>query len=181
MTKRTRDAKELRKPLDTVSGKRGRGRPGIRPSLILGRAESCRTVLDQVWDRLWPLLSQARSEQGVTDAFLEGAKPYAQDFVPNFANLILRVLREPKFPKRREPQITFLADSLAGFDSVTPRSARDICQKERTRRKRAHHILRWEVYVECSCGYRGQSRNQACQQCGTKIEFGFAPMFSAIS
>lgn len=173
--------KQLEKPLDKVPGKRGRGRPGVRPSTILGRAENCRSVLDHVWGRLWPPLSQARTDQDVIDAFSEGASPYAQDFVPNFANLILKVLREPKFPKRRDPQIKFMADSLAGLGVVAPRSARDICQKERIRRKRAHYILRFEVYVECSCGFKGQSRSHACRKCGARIDFPFAPLLGALS
>ncbi len=181
MKKRSKGTKELEKPLDKGPGKRGRGRPGVRPSTILGRAENCRSVLDQAWSRLWPRLSEARTDQDVIDAFLEGAGPYAQDFVPNFANLILKVLREPKFPTRREPQIKFMADSLAGLGVVAPRSSRDICQKERIRRKRAHYILRFEVYVECSCGFKGRSQNHACRKCGTKIDFPSAPLLGALS
>ena len=93
---------------------------------------------------------------------------------PPLANLIFRVLREPKFPKRREAQINFLADSLAGLGYLAPRSSRDICQKERTKEKRTHHILRYEYYVECSCGFKGRSRDHACPKCGAKIDFGFS-------
>ena len=90
------------------------------------------------------------------------------------ANLIFRVLRDPKFPKRREAQINFVADSLAGLGFVTPRRSRDICQEERTKEKRAHRILRYEFYVECSCGFKGRSQNHACQKCGAGIDFGFS-------
>jgi hypothetical protein len=143
----------------------------VRPTEIRGRADNYRFILGQVWDRLWPRLSQALTDQEVIDAFLEGASPYAQEFVPALANLIFRVLRERKFPKRPEAQINFLADALAGLGYVSPRSSRDICQKQRTREKRAHHILRYEFYVECSCGFKGRSHNHACRQCGAKIDF----------
>jgi hypothetical protein len=172
MQKRNRSTKELAIPLDRFSRKRARGRPPrVRPTEIRGRADNYRFIFGQVWDRLWPRLSQALTDREVVDAYLEGASPYAQEFVPALASLIVRVLREPKFPKRPEAQINFLADSLAGLGYVSPRSSRDICQKERTREKRAHHILRYEFHVECSCGFKGRSHNHACRQCGAKIDF----------
>jgi hypothetical protein len=123
--------------LDTVFAKRGRGRPArMRFSEIRGRAENYRGILDQVWDRLWPLLSKARTEGDVTKAFQEGASPYDREFVPGLAGLALRVLAEPTFPKRRQPQINFLADSLAGVGLVTPRRSRDICERHRAEEKR---------------------------------------------
>ena len=149
----------------------------MRPSELRGRADGYRFIFNQVWDRLWPRLSRALTDQEVIDSFLEGANPYAQQFVPGQANLILRVLGERKFPKRREAQVSFLADSLAALGDVAPRSSRDICQKERAREKRTHHIIRFEVYVECSCGFKGRSRNHACRKCGAQIDFGFDPMF----
>jgi len=176
-----RKQKKIRKApenlLDTHSEKRSRGRPArVGATVIRGRADNFRQILEQVWDRLWPRLPQARTDEEVINVFVEGASPYAQEFVPNLGNLISRVLREPKFPKRRDAQIGFLADSLAGLGDVTPRSSRDICQKERARERRAHRILRWEVYVECSCGFKGRSRDLACRKCGTGIDFGFNPM-----
>ncbi len=69
--------KKLQKPLDTFSEKRGRGRPPrVGPSVIRGRADNYRSTLKHVWDRLWPRLSQARTDQQVIDAFLESANPY---------------------------------------------------------------------------------------------------------
>jgi hypothetical protein len=172
MRKRKKIAKKLIIPLDTFSQKRGRGRPPrVRPTEIRGRADRYRFIFGQVWDRLWPKLSQALTDRDVIDAFCAGASPYAQDFVPGLANVIYRVLREPKFPKRSEAQINFLADSLAGLGDVAPRSSRDICQKDRAREKRAHHIIRYEVYVECSCGFKGRSHDHACRKCGAKIDF----------
>jgi len=152
--------------------KRHRGRPSKIPaSQVAGRAKSFRFILGQVWDGLWPLLSKANNESEVVQAFEEGAKPYQRDFVPAFAGLILQVLREPTFPNRRKSQINFLADSLAGVGVVSPRRSRDICAEERAKEERAHRIIRYEYYVECSCGYQGHSRDHACPDCGTKIQF----------
>jgi hypothetical protein len=151
---------------------RGPGRPPkIRASEVYGRAENWRDILDQVWARLWPLLSNAQSEAEVTRAFQDGARPYDKDFVPSLSGLTLRVLRESTLPKRRKPLQHFLADSLAGVGVVTPRRSRDICAQERAKRDSAHRILRYELYVECSCGYKGRSKNHACPRCGAEILF----------
>lgn len=149
---------------------KGRGRPPkIRASEVHGRAEHWRGILDQVWDRLWPLLSKAQSEEDVTKAFQDGARPYDQTFVPGLSALTLQVLRESTLPKRPKPLQRFLADSLAGVGVVTPRRSRDICAQERENKKGAHHILRYEYYVVCSCGYKGHSENHACPKCGAEI------------
>ena len=175
MHKRKRGTKKPAIPLDKFSRKPGRGRPPrVRPTEIRGRADNYRFIFGQVWDRLSPRLLRATSDQEIIDSFLEGASPYAQEFVPALANLILRVLRDPKFPKRREAQINFFADSLAALGYVAPRSSRDICQKERRKEKRAHHILCFEFYVECSCGFKGRSQNHACRKCGAEIDFGIS-------
>jgi len=181
MPKRKKIAEKFAEPLDTFSEKRVRGRPPlVDPSHLVGRAENYRRNFDRVWDRLWPRLSQATTEQEVTDAFSECAAPYAQDFVPGLASLIVQVLRGRKFPKRRQPQVNFMADSLAGLGQVSPRTSRDICQKHRAREKRAHRILRYEVYVECSCGYKGRSWNLACRKCGALLESRFSPLRTLI-
>jgi hypothetical protein len=150
----------------------GRGRPPkIRASEVYGRAENWRGILEQVWDSLWPLLSNAHSNAEVTKAFQDGARPYDQTFVPGLSTLALQVLRESTLPKRRRPLQRFLADSLAGVGVVTPRRSRDICAQERAKRKSAHRILRYEYYIECSCGYEGHTKNHACPKCGAEILF----------
>lgn len=146
------------------------------PGLVM-RADNFRYYLHQVWERLWPPLSRATSDQEIIDAFVENAQPYAREFVPAMANLIFRVLHEKKFPKRRETQINFLADSLAALGMVKPRTSRDICERERTRKKRAHHIVQYEFSIVCSCGFKGQSLNHGCPTCGAQIDFGFRPPF----
>ncbi len=156
----------------SIGSERGRGRPPkIRSSEVYGRAEHWRGVLAQVWDRLWPLLSNARSEGEVTNAFQDGASPYDSYFVPGLAALTLQVLRESTLPKRAQPLQRFLADSLAGVGVVTPRRSRDICAQERAKRASVNRILRYEFYVECSCGYCGRSKNHACPKCGAEILF----------
>ena len=163
-----------RKEIDTtqITGKRERGRPPkIAASEVYGRAENHWDNFEQVWARLWPLLSKARTEAEITKAFEEGARPYHQNFVPGLSALILQVLLEPTLPKRPKPLKRFMADSIAGLGVVTPRRSREICSKERTKRKSAHHILRYEYYVECSCGYCGRSKDHACAKCGAEILF----------
>jgi hypothetical protein len=150
---------------------KGRGRPPkIRSAEVFGRAENWREILDQVWEQLWPLLAKAISEEEVTKAFQDGARPYDQTFA-RLSALTLQVLRESTLPKRPKPLRRYLADSLAGVGVVTPRRSRDICAQERATRASAHHILRYEFYVECSCGYEGHSKNHACPRCGAAIVF----------
>src|SRR6266567_339521 len=163
--------KKEKKALDTFSEKRGRGRPfKIKASWVRGRADNYRGILDTVWDRVAPRLLKAQTREDVVRSF-EGANVggYALELVIA-ADLILEVLRASNFPKRkREAQINFLADSIAGQGVITPRSARDICEKERARIKRAHHIIRCEFWIECSCGHKGLSLNQACPKCEAEI------------
>src|SRR5690348_11954018 len=108
-----------------------RGRPAtIRASEVYGRAENFRGILNQVWDRLWPLLSNAETEEDVTKAFQEGARPYDQSFVPSLSPLLLKVLKEHTLPKRSKAMQRFIADSVAGVGVVTGRRSRDICAQE---------------------------------------------------
>ena len=147
-------------PLDTFSEKRGRGRRGVRPSEITGRANNYRMVFGYVWDRLRIPLMAAKDEIEVIKAFEENAQPYTREFMPMLAGLVLKVIRERKFPKRREAQINFLADSLAGYGSISARRSRDICEKER--KKKVHQIIREEFYIVCSCGYKGPALRGVC-------------------
>ena len=172
MAKRKKPSEIEKKGLDTFSQKRGRGRPPkVRFSEIAGRADNYRWILDQVWDRLWPVLSKVNSEEEVIKVFQEGASPYEREFVPGLAALTLKAVRERTFPKRRKSQIHFLADSFAGLGTVTPRRSRDICAAVRAKEKRTNRIIRFEFYVECSCGYKGRSENHACRKCGASISF----------
>ena len=130
-----------------------------------------------MWEALYPLLAKAQSGADVERAFdeINAVGVYVGDqhhFIPYLVDLIVLVIRDPDFPKKRpDRQIAFFADSLAARGGVSPRRSRDICEKERGRRKKAHHITRCEYYVECSCSYKGPSLNHACRKCGAPIVF----------
>ncbi len=170
--KRTNAPKKRTISLDTPSEKtRNRGRPvKIQPSWVRGRADNYRTILDQLWDKVSARLLKAQSREDVVKAFGgEITGGYAFELII-LADLILQVLHERKFPKRqRAAQIKFLADSIGAQGVVTPRSSRDICERERVRIKRIHHIIRYEYYIECSCGHKGLSLNHACPECEAVI------------
>lgn len=160
--------KKPKNVVDTASPKRGRGRPrNVIPSAIWGRAENYRGILGRVWDDLSPLLLRTENEDDVVKA-IQTAMPSENEFTP-LASLMLTVIRGSDFPKTSRGRINFLADSVAGLGLVAPRRSRDICVAERAKRKRAHHIIRYEFYVECSCGYEGPSRDHACRNCGAAI------------
>ena len=174
MRKRQKTTQEGVMPLDVASQKRGRGRPNkIAKSSVVGRAPNYRRALRYVWAELSvPLLASTTAEQ-VIDAFQKHASSYASNFVPRFADDILALVHDPHFPRRRaKAQIGFLADSLAGRPDVTARRSRDICAEERAAQRTAstkHKILRTEFYIECSCGYKGPARDNACRKCGAEI------------
>jgi len=77
MPRRKKVAEEPNKSLDTFPAGRARGRPAlIRPSEVMGRAGNYRLIFEQVWDRLWPLLSVAKTEEEVGKAFQKGGNPH---------------------------------------------------------------------------------------------------------
>jgi hypothetical protein len=170
MAKRKKGASKPQIPLDTFSEKRGRGRPGVRTSEIGGRASNYRVLFRNIWDAAGEPLLQAKTEEEVIQAFAKAGESYVNEF-RYMAPLVLRVLSDRRFPVRRDAQIGFLADSLAGLGRVSPRRSRDICLDERAkeRQRSKYKILRREYYIECSCGYEGPARNDACPKCGAEI------------
>lgn len=175
MRKSKKARENAKNTLDTVSEKRRRGpKPKVDASAVRGRADNSRGLLTNVWGRLWPRLSQAQTEDDVKAAFGE-AYPGEHEFMPYQAPLILKVLKERTFPKLPRAQVNFMADSLAGLGLVSARRSRDICAEDRARAKRAHHILRAELYVECSCGYKDHSLDHACPECGAAIPEWLVP------
>jgi hypothetical protein len=166
-------------PLDRDLEKSPRGRrPTLPASWIRGRADNYRWIFDLLWDEIGPKLCKAETAQDIILSF-SGTKAgsYAIEFIP-LADLILEVVRGPKFPKRkRKAQINFLADSIAGTGMLTPRSSRDICERERARIKKVHRILSYEYYIECSCGYKGHSQKHSCPRCEAEIQFSLNPPF----
>jgi hypothetical protein len=166
-----------------------KGRPGVIPSEIVARADNYRQIfwktrLDpkkKEWVRDRPeewaeQLLRATTEDNVRSA-LEVGSSAAQNEFKALVPLILSVLRSRTFPKRKAAQCDFLADSLAGHGLVTPRRSRDICGAERAkeRTRSPHKIIRREFYVECSCGYKGPARNDACRKCGARISYPMLP------
>lgn len=174
-------ASEHEEVLDNYSRKRGRGRPRrVNPEETWGRGDNYRRIFNVVWHGLWPSLSQAQTEQDVISAFEQNAPSY-REFVPALASLVLKVIRDPKFPKRRQAQINYIADSLAAYGWVSPRRSRDICQKERLKEKRTHRIIRYEFKIECSCGYKGFSHDHACPKCKAKVPFPPSSLFGPMT
>jgi hypothetical protein len=172
MPRRKKTTEKSMKPLDTLSPKRGRGRPSKIPlSWVIGRAGNHRTRLTQLWPKLEAPLLGCRTQHDIANAFENHGEPYTSRYVPELVSDILALIRDPKFPKREEQRINFLADSLGGRPSLALRTSRDICEKERARQrhKSPHKILRHEYYVECSCGYKGPARDNACRKCGAEI------------
>jgi hypothetical protein len=156
--------------LDKDSGKKRRGpKPKVVPSWLRGRADNWRSVLPQVWPKLWPALEKANTEAEVLAA-LDFARPY-QDYFVSHPALILSILKDSKFPTSDRGRINFLADSAAGFGVVTPRRSRDICAAERAAARKKGQILRYEYYIECSCGYKGHSTGHGCPDCEAAILF----------
>jgi hypothetical protein len=160
--------KIMKNLLDRYSGKRGRGRPvKVVPSAVRGRADNYRVWLTHLWNALGALLLAADTQENVIKAF-QTVLPGNNEFPPH-AELILKILKDRNFPKRQKARINFLADSLAGLGSVTPRRSRDICAEERSADAERHQILRYEYWIECSCGYKGRSQNHGCKRCGAVI------------
>ena len=173
VSEQKRARKKHKFPIDRFSEKQPRGRPRkIQPSWVRGRADNYRSIFDLLWQHVWPDLRKAKTQQDVIQSFARPeVGPYAADLIRS-ADLILLVLQDPNFPKRkRQAQINFLADSIAAYGVVTPRSSRDICERERSRIKQVHRILCYEYYIECSCGYKGHSRNHSCPKCEATIPF----------
>src|SRR5258708_27454365 len=171
-------ASPIRTPLDCLAASRlPRSVPAAEGvgmqtsfSVITGRADNYRWILNQIWDRISPRLLKAQTREDVIGSY-EGADigGYALQFV-QLADLILQVLKERKFPKQsRKAHINFLADSIGAHGLVTPRSSRDICERERARIERLHHIVRYEFWIKCSCGYQGRSLRHACPKCEAEI------------
>ncbi len=166
MPKRKKSLSPPQKGLDSIpANKTGPGRrPKVRPSEVYGRALGYRTIFDQVWNKLGKRLLKTTSEAKVVEAFEAKAPQHAQEFVPASVGLIFEVVHHPKFPKRRKPQINYLADSLAALGKVRPKRSREIVAQElaRERARLKHRVLRREFFIECTCGYQGPAYKGKC-------------------
>jgi hypothetical protein len=170
MRKGKRARKRPQNFLDRYSPKRDPGRPPtVSASAVRGRADNWRVSLARLWSDLEAPLLAAQTADDVATAF-EKALPGNNEFPPH-AEVIFRTLKDPKFPRQKKARINFLADSSAGLGIVTPRRSRDICAEERAADVQKHQIVRYEYWVECSCGYKGISQNHSCKKCGAEIPF----------
>jgi hypothetical protein len=185
MTKRKKRAESANFAIDSYSAKPKRGRRGVAPSEVFGRAENYRRMF---WTyRLnkkkkeyvpgkrpsWAIaLVEATTADSVSHA-LKTAPDYIHAQFEPLIPMIVRILGDPGFPKRLEPRFDFLVDSVAARGDVSPRRSRDICEEERAknRAKSPRQIIRKEFYIECECGYKGPARDDACRKCGAKISF----------
>lgn len=165
MAKRTKGDNKPKKGLDSLLPKRPRGRPGIRRSPVRKNADHYRMLLSEHWKVVGEPLLQAETPEEVAAAFGEVPEVQRVYLVPSLAELILRIRREPLFPKTREAQIGFLADSLGARGKVSSRRSRDICVEER--KTMVHWIVRRDFYIKCSCGYKGPALRGACPKCKT--------------
>ena len=163
--------------MKNVSPKPRRGRRRrVDPASAFKRAQHLQRALEMAKAHIdWPKLLTAKTEQDVDEAFGNVPPSYSQYFLTrrepplrSIPTLILECLREPTFPRQeREAQIRYVAESL-GSDSLTSiRRSRDICRKERSKRRKQGKILRREYYIECSCGYKGPAKDGSCRRCGT--------------
>ena len=183
-------------PLDEGSVKTRRGRPGIRQSEITGRADNYRRMFwtyrlrnknkkenEWVRDKPYEWATKLVAAKTVDEAShaLDSAPLYAQNEFKRLIPLILKVLKGRSFPKRQKNQLDFLADSLAGEGRVGPRRSREICSEARAieRTKSPHKILRKEFYIECSCGYKGPARDNACRKCRAEIPLSLDGLFGS--
>ena len=158
-------AKTAQKPLDTVYGKRGRGRPGVRKSEVQNRAYDYRLTLEQNWDVLAAPFLTAQSDEELKSLLDEAPYHVRNKFAPIRFSLVEKTRKDPKFPKTVKAQIRFIGDSLAGLGRVAPRTSRDICAEGR---KKRHMIIRQDYYIECTCGYEGPAKHGACPGCGAR-------------
>jgi hypothetical protein len=165
-------ARESRRSTSMASAKR-RGRHAQVSADVVGRrADYIESNLKRAWNTLGPMLLAARTPADVAHALKCGATPYVGEFIsPDWYELVLKILSERQFPKTQAAQIKFLATSVAGWGEISARRSRDVAQSERKKRRAQHRILRYEFYVECTCGYRGPSMNHACRECAAPIEW----------
>jgi hypothetical protein len=166
------EKKQKKNILNGASDGETRGRKRfVQPNWVLGAAENYNTQFSIAWERMGEQLLAAKSPEEVLNALNASNGQISIPIDPSqFASLILEIMNEPTFPKvRMKSQIRFLSDSLGANGVLTARRSRDVCAEERAKAKETHHILRYEYFVECSCGYKGHSENHACASCRAPI------------
>lgn len=138
-----------------------RGRPPILdPHVVWSNANTYRVLIENYWPHLEPLL-ETQDEQQVCSVLEEGFP--SNDNLTRLASLMVKAMKEPRFPTGKKARINFLADSIAAYGLVTLRRSREICSAQRD--VVVHTILRYEYWIVCSCGYEGHSENHRCKNC----------------
>ena len=170
MKKSRTGQKVIKNNFSDPSEKRPRGRPArVKPSEVRGRADHFALIFEQEWEMTGAPLMQARTRERVLEALSKMPEYRRLDF-QSLADLIAGTVSDPKFPKRRDPQIRFLADSLAALGRVSARRSRDICSANRA--QVVHRIVRKDYYIECTCSYVGPALHGACPKCKTnEVDF----------
>ncbi len=150
---------------------KGPGRkPRVVPFNVAAQAKRLAFYLRECKEEIdWDRLLSAKTEEDVRSAFqrvtMESLLLLARP------DLVLGWLREGRFPKhRRVFLIRHLADSLAGEGLVSFRRSRDLAARERRKERKRGRIIRVEFYVECTCGFKGMSRDHACRRCGAPVD-----------
>ncbi len=163
----------LRSAQKDLPPRKGPGRrPRVVPFNVAARAKDLAQLFALCKEQVdWDGLLSAKIEEDVRAAFRGVATDYGERLLGlAHPNLILAWLREGRFPKqRREFLIRHLADSLAGEGYVSFRRSRDVVAEQRRKERKRGRIIRVEHYVECTCGYKGVSRDYACRRCGAPI------------
>jgi hypothetical protein len=161
--------KSVKRALDKVSERpRGRPRQADSDEDLLSRATAYTDVFRAALPCLWSDLAGASNNSEVLAALERADVRNVHEFVP-LATLVRKVVCSRRFPASHDSRARFLADSLAARRRVGARTSRDLVGKLRQQVGRTGRILSVEMYVECSCGYKGQSRSWACPKCTAKI------------
>ena len=148
---------------------RDRGRPRkIDPHIVIGTSDVLRTQLAYAWPTMGEKLLIAKTAEEVWEILKSGRGVISNVEGFEFSQRMFEIIKDRKFPRARaKSQINFLADSLAGQGFVTSRRSREICAKERSKKK--YFIVRRDYYIECTCGYEGPALDGACRNCGTLL------------
>lgn len=165
--------KKPKKPLDTVSEKRPRGRPRVNPKEVAVKGDDLWLILEQNWKLIRPAFLSARSEAEFSRTWRKVPahvrKEFPSDLLDLFA-VILEIRQQRRFPKKEAKMPRFFADSLAGVvvtgnKKVGVRRSWEICTEERRRQR--FQIIRRDTYIECYCSYKGLAWYGSCPRCKT--------------
>lgn len=134
------------------------------------RSENIQQVLKINWGQFGQKLVEAKSLADVQAAVAQHDEMPGAYRLKGAEDLLWHIRQDPAFPtEREEAKAIFIADSFAGGGHVSIRRSRDICGRLRTARKRTTYILRYEYWIECSCGYKGRSQDHGCPKCKAAI------------